>query len=173
MSPKNLADLSSDAPVPTGDAQVRQGASNAESIYNNTVSARPLLDAPGGNAAGMFIEVVPYERGWWIVHAETIWRTPDAVWTYFHWGLRLTDGGVANTVRADMDGISDIRNHVIVHSAQVWQESVITTVFKLEKNTLYRCVMWWPNSSFGYNNTYFCGQDYHFMQGEFVEDGTL
>jgi len=170
MSPQNLADIPTGMPIPTGDCQVRQGSSNVSVTLNNTFSARPLQDGLGND---MFIEITPYYRGWWIIHAETIWNTPDAVWTYFHWGVRLTDGGAADTAKADLNGVSDIRAHVPVHSALIWQESCISTVFKLEMNTVYRCVMWWPNSSFGYNNVFFAGKDYHHIQGEFVEDGTL
>lgn len=171
MSPQNLSDLPTSAPAPTGDAQVRRGAQNSEVGYNNTVSARPLIDAPAGN--DMFIEVVPYYRGYWIVHAETIWRTVDAVWTYCHWGVRLTDGGAADTAKPDLNGYYDARNHIVMHSAQVWQESCLSTVFKLEMNTVYRAVMWWPNSSGGWSNNYFAGPEYMHIQGEFVEDGSL
>ena len=151
-------------------AKSEQGSSGVEVNYNNTISARPLNDGTGGS---MFIEIVPYYRGYWIIHAETIWRTPDNIWTYFHWGVRLTDGGGAHTAKPDLNGAYDFRMHVSVHLLQYWQESCLSTVFKLEKDTLYRCLMWWPNSSFGYNQAIFAGDAYHHIQGEFVEDGSL
>lgn len=163
MSPINLDALPSNQPAPTGLCQIKRGGAAVGGItLNNTFSVRPLED---GNGQPMRIAITPQNAGYWVIRAETIWSSPDAAWDYFHWGVRC--------VPLDADGYGDDRNHHAMHSALSWTESVINTVYRLNAGTAYYTEMYWPNASSGYNQTYFASQDYHYIMGEFVAEGTL
>ena len=162
MSPTNLADFPSNAPVPTGLCQIKRGVSNAAIRWNNTVSARPMEDGVGGP---MRIAITPARPGMWLIRAECIWAMGDAVWMYWHWGVRC--------VPLDADGRGDDRNHCAQHSALGWCESVINTAYRLNAGVAYYAEMYWPNSSSGYNQDYYAGIDYQYISGEFLEDGAL
>lgn len=162
MSPTNFGDLRSDQPAPTGLCQVKRGASAVEIGWSNAYSARPIEDGAGNP---MRIAITPIRAGMWLIRAEMIWRTGDPVWSYFHWGVRLTP--------ADADGWFDDRNHHTMHSALGWTESCLNTAFKLSAGVAYTCDMYWPNSSSGYGQIYYCDPAYHGIVGEFLEDGVL
>ena len=162
MSPVNFGSLPNSQPAPTGLVQLKRGATAVDIQWNNTVPAQPMQD---GSGQPMRISITPARAGWWLIRAETIWRTPDGVWTYFHWGVRLQP--------ADADGWFDDRNHHTMHSVMVWTESVVNTAFRLNAGVAYYCDMWWPNASLGYNENYYTDPQYHFIAGEFIEDGSL
>lgn len=163
MTPINLGDLPSNQPVPTGLCQIKRGTPTTGTItWNNTVSIRPMED---GNGQPMRIAITPQRAGWWIIRAETIWSSPDPTWSYFHWGVRL--------VPLDLDGAGDDRMHHCMHSAQGWTESALNTVYRLGAGIAYYAEMYWPNASSGYNQSYFSGQDYHYIMGEFVGEGSI
>ena len=163
MSPTNLAALPSNQPVPTGLCQTKLGSYSAAGItLNNTFSPRPLEDGLGGP---MRISITPARAGMWVIHAETIWTMNDPVWMYWHWGVRC--------VPLDADGKGDDRNHCAQHSALSWNEHVINTAYRLNAGTPYYAEMYWPNSSSGYNQQYYAHGYYHYILGEFIEDGAL
>lgn len=163
MTPVNLGALPSNQPVPTGLCQIKRGTPATGTItWNNTVSVRPLED---GSGQPMRIAITPTRPGLWLIRAETIWSSPDATWTYFHWGVRC--------VPLDANGEGDDRNHHAMHSALGWTESVVNTVYRLNAGTAYYAEMYWPNASSGFNQGYFSGQDYHCIMGEFVAEGSL
>jgi hypothetical protein len=141
---------------------MKRGAVNTTITWNNTVSVRPIED---GNGQPMRIALTPSRPGMWLIRAEMIWNTPDAIWSYFHWGVRL--------VPTDALGFGDDRNHHCMHSALGWTEQVINTAYQLAAGTAYYAEMYWPNSSMGYNQAYWAGPDYHYIMGEFVGEGSI
>jgi hypothetical protein len=157
--PTPLGALPSNQPVPTGLCQIKRGTPTTGTItLNNTFSVRPLEDGQGNP---MRINITPARAGMWLIRAETIWMSPDQIWDYFHWGVRC--------VPADALGFADDRNHHAMHGALGWTESVINTAYQLNAGVAYYAEMYWPNSSSGYNQAYFSGQDYHYIMGEFLE----
>lgn len=158
MSPINLADLPSNQPAPTGLCQIKRGASNVGITYNNTIGVKPLEDGVGNP---MRIAITPARAGLWLIRAETIWSSPDAIWTYHHWAVRC--------VPLDALGFGDDRNHHSMHSALGWTEGVINTAYQLNAGVAYYAEMYWPASCSGYNMIHFAGPDYHCIMGEFIE----
>jgi hypothetical protein len=160
VTPINLSDLPSNQPAPTGLCQLKRGVGNVGITWNNTVAVQALQDGAGGL---MRINITPARTGWWLIRAENIWQSPDAIWDYFHWGVRI--------VPLDLDGAGDDRCHHAMHSALGWTESCLDTVYRLAAGVAYYAEMYWPNSSSGYNQSYWAGQDYHYIMGEFVGEG--
>jgi len=155
----NLGNLPSQLVLPNGLGQIARGTYDGVNTWNNTVPAQPMQD---GNGQQMKVQITPQRAGWWVVHAESIWQTPDAVWTYWHWGIYLTP--------ADAYGWYDDRNHICVHSAIGWSEQTITTAFRLNAGIAYTAYIWWPNSTKGWNQSWWGGKDYFYIKGEFYED---
>jgi hypothetical protein len=162
VSPTNLADLPSASPPNTGVGSVRRGSTAAGITWNNTVSERPMED---GGGSPMRLSRTPTRPGWWLIRAQSIWVVQEAVWVYWHWGVRL--------VPLDADGRGDDRNHMASHNALQWNESVINTAYRLNAGVPYYVEMYWPSSSSGYNQQYWCAADFLTLTAEFYEDGSL
>lgn len=162
MTPVNLGQLPTDQPAPTGLCQVKRGVANTSTPLTSGSGVVSLLDGAG---APMRISITPSRPGWWLVRAETMWVLSDAAWYYCHWGVRC--------VPLDADNRGDDRNHMCIHSALSWQESVINTAYRLNANTAYYCEMYWPNSVNAGTWNYHTWYEYHYIFGEFIEDGSL
>lgn len=162
MTPVNFGDLRSDQPAPTGLCQIKRGAANVSIALTGAAGVVALQDGAG---APMRISITPPRAGWWVIRAETMWVLSDAAWYYSHWGVRC--------VPADADGKNDDRNHMCIHSALSWTEQVINTAYRLNANTAYYVEEYWPNSVNAGTWNYHCYPEYHYMYGEFIEDGSL
>ena len=162
MSPVNFGDLPSDQPAPTGLCQIKRGVANSSLAWSMAIGVRTMEDGSGGL---MRINITPPRAGWWLIRAETMWVLSDAAWYYAHWGVRC--------VPLDADGRGDDRNHMCIHSALSWQESVINTAYRLLAGVPYYCEMYWPNSANAGTWNYHTWYEYHYIFGEFIEDGSL
>ena len=162
MSPVNLGDLSAIQPAPTGLCQIKRGAANATIGWYSGVGVQPLQDGAGGP---MRINIKPSRPGWWLIRAETFWVLSDGAWYYCHWGVRL--------VPTDAYGTGDDRNHMCLHAALSWTEQVINTAYRLYADTDYYCEMFWPNACNAGTWNYHTWPEYHYIFGEFIEDGAL
>ena len=163
MSPTNLAALPSNQPAPTGLCQIKRGSPADTYIgWYSGVGVQALQDGAGG---AMRIYLTPPRSGWWLIRAETMWHMGDAAWYYCHWGVRLSP--------LDADGRGDDRNHMCLHPALSWTEQVINTAYRLNAGTPYYCEIFWPNACNAGTWYYHVYQDYHYIAGEFIEDGSL
>jgi hypothetical protein len=162
MSPINFGQLPSDQPVPTGLCQIKRGVSNVSIAVTAASGVVALQDGAG---APMRISITPPRPGMWLIRAETMWVLSDAAWYYCHWGVRC--------VPLDADGRGDDRNHHCIHSALSWTEQVINTAYRLNAGVAYYCEMYWPASANAGTWNYHCYPEYHYISGEFLEDGSL
>lgn len=162
MSPINLGELPTDQPAPTGLCQIKRGIANASTALTSGSGVVPLYDGSGGP---MRVSITPNRPGWWVIRCETMWVLSDAAWYYAHWGVRC--------VPLDADGRGDDRNHMCIHSALSWTEQVINTAYRLRPSVPYYAEAYWPNSVNAGTWNYHTYPEYHFISGEFIEDGAL
>jgi len=162
MSPVNLGDLPSNQPAPTGLVQIKRGVVDGVLSLNNNNAAGTLIH--DGTGAPMEIAITPNRPGWWLIRAETIVYTPDAIWTVAVWDVFITPN--------DADNVSQSIAYVPTHSAQSWQESCIDTAHRLNAATAYKAQIRWLGNG-GWNNGFWTGGTYSYIMGEFLEDGSL
>jgi hypothetical protein len=161
MSPTNLGDLPSNEPAPTGLVQLKRGVANQTDGYtNNNPIGTVLTDGAGGR---MEIAITPARPGWWLIRAENIIYSPDAIWTYCYWEVFLTPN--------DADNVNLAIAYLPLHSALSWNESCIDTAHRLNAGVAYKAQMRWRANS-GYSHGFWTGPDYCYIMGEFVEDGS-
>jgi hypothetical protein len=160
VSPVNLGDLPSQQPVPTGLAQLKRGASDAQTVCpaDNSI----MYDGAG---SPMRIAITTGSRpGWWVIRAENIFIIGDAAWYYFAWYVQLSP--------ADALGISNEYAHHRLHSIPGWEQSCIDTAYRLNANTTYTATMIFRDRQGG-TVYYWTGKDYCTIGGEFVAEGSL
>ncbi len=166
MSPVNLANLPSNSPLLLGRVQVKTaGATGGGSNYNNTISARPLTDAPSLGGNPMRIAVTPQYDCWWRVTAYSIWLSTDAVWSRADWGIDLSP--------ADANGYSRTQCLQWLHSATQWMHSHCTALYRLSANIAYTATMMWIASPSGYNQQTYNHSTYMSIQGHTFSEGRL
>jgi len=158
VSPANLGQLPSDLPAPTGLCQIKRGVGGVIT-WNNTVPAQGMQDG-GGSLMALYL--TPPRRGWWLVHAVTMWLQIEAVWSSFEIGVDLNV--------ADLNGRIRHKLQHSQHAAQGWQTIHVDAPFYLEGGQAYSCVTVWLYSS-GCNQQYHCDPAYHWIEGEFIGDG--
>src|SRR3954453_5006559 len=162
MSPTNFGALPSNQAAPTGLCQIKRGVNPVAIVWTTANAVEPLQDGAGGY---MRISITPPRAGWWIIRAETIWALGEAAWYYMHWGVRISP--------ADALGATEDRNHHCLHSALGWTEQVINTAYRLNAATSYYAEMYWPCATNGGSWNYYTASVFHYIMGEFVEDGPL
>ncbi len=157
----NLGGLPSGAPARLGLGQRKQGANNVTLTWDNTYPPQGLQDGGGGL---MQISVLAPQRGWWVVHGQSMWMQVDPVWCSFEIGLQLD--------RADLAGRSLMKCQHSMHPAEGWQSISLDAIWLLEESSQYWCTMQWLYSS-GYQQQYYCYPYFHFIEGEFLGEGAL
>jgi hypothetical protein len=158
----NLGQLASNTPVPTGVCQIKRGAGSTDMTFNNTVAQGTVITDGAGQP--MRISVTPTNPGWWVIRAESVWSSPDAVWRYWTWYV-----GISPT---DADGVTGDWNHGCTHSITGYRESCLNTIFRLNANTTYSATMTWGYSQ-GNNQRIWPGTDFLYIMGEFVGEGQI
>jgi hypothetical protein len=125
-------------PTPLGSLPTNRAIPVAESTraYSSVVAAasveglgggNPLPDTGGGNWQ---ITARPARDAFWVVEAEMLLTSPDAVWTYALYAMRISP--------ADMDGIL-VGNYLggYSHASLGWRSFQSSYMFRLQGGVIY------------------------------------
>jgi hypothetical protein len=146
MSPTNFGDLATNKPFPNGAMQVKRGVKDTYTNYTSAVAAGTVFPDGGGTGGLMQLTVTPIVPCFWLTTAESLWWSPDAIWSRGDFGLRLSP--------ADLDGRSAMaRCAVAVNSAVPWRRYATSMMWRLSANIVYTVSMTWEYSS-GYNQQF-------------------
>jgi hypothetical protein len=159
MTPVNLGDLPLVQPIPTGLGQLKRGAWGGEG--NVPADGAAFYDP----YVPMQIAITTGPRpGWWVIRAEAIFRILDAAWYYFSWYVDISP--------RDATYASPDYCHGRLHSAISWQHYALDTAFRLAANTSYTATMYFNNRQAGTIYTFY-GENYLYIGGEFIAEGSL
>jgi hypothetical protein len=112
-----------------------------EITFNNTVAQRSMFY----DQHGFTIDILNYRAAVKII-VETIWRTPDNIWSCVDWGIHL------NTT--DVRGIQNFQARCPLHLGLEWTPSSCVGMYLLDPGS-YTVWPWFFSSPLGYNQICF------------------